>query len=149
MYDTKLTLFLDAQASVFKRVLKELKAGRKETHWMWFVFPQLAGLGSSMMAQRFAIDSLDEAAAYLQHPVLGPRLLECTRLVLNTRGTDITAILGYPDGLKFRSCMTLFAQCAPEELLFRAALGHFFGGREDECTLELLATDARKHSREE
>lgn len=131
--------FVDAQATVYPRVLAELRAGEKQTHWMWFVFPQLAGLGSSPMAQKFAIVSLAEARAYLAHPVLGARLDECTRLVIAAAGRPIEDILGYPDDLKFRSSMTLFEHAAmPEESVFSQALRAFFHGDPDPRTLELL-----------
>ncbi|HBH81499.1 MAG TPA: DUF1810 domain-containing protein, partial [Nitrospira sp.] len=100
--------FLTAQAPTYNTVLAELRAGRKSSHWIWFIFPQIAGLGHSAMAQQFAIGSLDEAKAYLQHPVLGPRLRECAQLVLDVEGRSAEEIFGYPDYLKFRSCMTLF-----------------------------------------
>ena len=135
--------FLDAQAPVYDQVVAELTAGRKRTHWMWFVFPQIHGLGSSAMAQHYAIVSPDEAQAYLAHPVLGPRLRECTALVNASAGKEIVQILGYPDDLKFRSSMTLFAQAeraagndAPT--LFDEALSLFFDGVPDHATLELL-----------
>ena len=136
--ETKLAEFVDAQESVYEQVERELTAGRKRSHWMWFVFPQLAGLGTSQMARKFAIGSLEEAKAYLQHDVLGPRLKECTRLMLAVPHNDVSEILGYPDDLKFRSCMTLFAASEPEEALFQAALDKFFGGERDPRTVELL-----------
>jgi uncharacterized protein (DUF1810 family) len=100
--------FVDAQAPVYRQVVAELSRGRKQTHWMWFIFPQIAGLGFSAMAQRFAIDSRAEAVAYLEHELLGPRLVECTRLVMAASEKPVTDILGSPDDMKFRSCMTLF-----------------------------------------
>jgi uncharacterized protein (DUF1810 family) len=127
--------FLDAQAPEIDRARSELRAGAKQTHWMWFVFPQLAGLGRSAMAQRFAIASLDEAAAYAAHPILGARLRECTALVLAIRDKTAHDIFGSPDDLKFRSCMTLFALAAPGEPSFRHALERFFDGREDPLTV--------------
>jgi len=130
--------FLDAQASVIERVQSELRAGAKRTHWMWFVFPQIAGLGHSAMAERYAIASLDEAKAYAAHPVLGARLRDCTALVLAVEGKAAHAIFGSPDDLKFHSCMTLFARAAPEEPLFAQALERFFSGREDPLTVERL-----------
>jgi uncharacterized protein (DUF1810 family) len=131
--------FVDAQAPVYPRVLAELRAGEKQTHWMWFVFPQIAGLGSSPMAQKFAIGSLAEAQAYLAHPVLGARLDECTRLVIAAAGRPIGDILGYPDDLKFRSSMTLFERAGmPKESVFSHALRAFFHGDPDARTLELL-----------
>jgi len=130
--------FVDAQAAVYERVREELKNGRKQSHWMWFIFPQIAGLGHSAMAQRYAISSLDDAKAYLANPVLGPRLRECTRLVLQVVGKSALQILGSPDDMKFRSCMTLFARAAPEEALFRTALEKYFDGVEDSQTLTRL-----------
>jgi uncharacterized protein (DUF1810 family) len=133
-----LARFVAAQAPVVARVTAELSAGRKQSHWMWFVFPQLAGLGLSATAAKYAITSLDETRAYLAHPVLGPRLMECTRMVLAVEGRDAHAIFGSPDDLKFRSSMTLFAQAAPEEPVFGAALDKYFGGEADARTLQLL-----------
>lgn len=135
--DEDLQRFVDAQARVIDRVRAELKAGIKKSHWMWFVFPQIKGLGHSETARRYAIHSLDEARAYIVHPVLGPRLRECTRLVLATSGKDAAAIFGAPDDLKFRSSMTLFAR-ASSEPLFRQALDRFFGGEDDPETLKRL-----------
>jgi uncharacterized protein (DUF1810 family) len=120
---------------VFDRVRAELGRGRKASHWMWFVFPQIAGLGRSPMAGRYAIASLEEARAYLAHPVLGPRLRECARLVNAVEGREIDEILGYPDDMKFRSCMTLFAHATADDAVFRAALDRYFGGQEDPATL--------------
>lgn len=132
--------FVDAQAPVYGRVRAELAAGRKRTHWMWFVFPQVAGLGRSAMAQRYAIASRDEAVAYLDHLVLGARLRECTALVLSACGPGIDDILGPPDDLKFHSCMTLFEAVAPpHETLFARCLQRFFGGTRDAATLARLA----------
>ena len=130
--------FIDAQAPVIGRVRDELRAGTKRTHWMWFVFPQIAGLGHSAMAERYAIVSLDEAKAYAAHPVLGTRLRDCTALVLAVKDKSAHAIFGSPDDLKFHSCMTLFARAAPEEPLFNQALERFFSGREDPLTVERL-----------
>jgi uncharacterized protein (DUF1810 family) len=130
--------FVDAQDAVYGRVCAELKNGRKQSHWMWFVFPQIAGLGHSAMAQRYAISSLAEAKAYLDHPILGPRLRECVRLVLAVHGRSVHEILGSPDDLKFRSCLTLFAHAAPDEPLFREALQRYFQGREDPLTVQQL-----------
>ena len=114
--------FVDAQQSVYETVLSELRQGKKRSHWMWFIFPQLAGLGHSAMAKKFAISSLDEARAYLEHPILGRRLIECTQLVNEIEGRTIDDIFGYPDNLKFRSCMDLFAQAAPSNPAFQEAL---------------------------
>ena len=136
--DSKLADFAAAQDPVYDAVLRELAAGRKESHWTWFIFPQMAGLGFSAMSERFGIASLDEARSYLKHPVLGARLRECVRLMLAQPSRDVRAILGSPDDLKFRSSMTLFAQADPAEPLFQAALERFFGGEPDALTLELL-----------
>lgn len=133
-----LARFVEAQAGVYETACAELRAGRKQSHWMWFVFPQLAGLGSSATARRFAIRSLEEARAYLAHPVLGPRLRACTALVNAIEGRDIGAIFGYPDDLKFHSSMTLFARAAPGSPEFRAALNRHFAGREDPLTCKIL-----------
>ena len=130
--------FVDAQASVYDDVIDELHEGRKTSHWMWFVFPQLRGLGHSPMAQRFALAGLEEARAYLAHPLLGERLRECTRLVQRGGVGDAHAIFGSPDDLKFRSCMTLFHAVAPGEALFGHALDRFFGGSGDPRTEALV-----------
>lgn len=130
--------FVDAQNPVFDAVRAELRAGHKQTHWIWFIFPQLKGLGYSSMANRYGIASREEAQAYLAHPILGPRLRECTRLVCMVQGRSIGQIFGTPDDLKFRSCMTLFAQAAKEEPLFADALEKYFGGQPDQLTLERL-----------
>jgi uncharacterized protein (DUF1810 family) len=131
--------FLDAQAHTYHTVLAELRAGRKSSHWIWFIFPQIAGLGHSAMAQQFAIGSLDEAKAYLQHPALGPRLRECTQLVLNVEGRSAEEIFGYPDNLKFRSCMTLFLTAATDNTIFKDALLKYFDGQPDQLTINILA----------
>lgn len=127
--------FVAAQAPVYERVRAELRSGRKQSHWMWFIFPQIAGLGHSPMAQRYAISSLAEAEAYLRHPVLGARLRECARLVVAIDGKSAHEILGSPDDMKFHSCMTLFAHAARQEDLFNAALEKYFDGRDDAQTL--------------
>ena len=129
--------FLDAQAPVYSRVLEELRRGRKQSHWIWFIFPQLAGLGHSAMARRFAISSRDEAVAYLGHGVLGSRLKECTALVNAVEGRTILEILGSPDDLKFHSSMTLF-NAVSSDPEFAAALEKFYGGKPDRRTLDLL-----------
>ncbi|MEP6721356.1 MAG: DUF1810 domain-containing protein [Variovorax sp.] len=131
--------FVDAQAPVFEQVLAELRAGRKRSHWMWFVFPQLDGLGHSAMARSYALASLDEARDYLRHPVLGPRLETCSALVFEATGVPIDTLFGTPDDLKFRSSMTLFAQASPDIELFDACLRKYFGGTPDPRTLALLA----------
>lgn len=138
MTSDSLERFLEAQEPVIGRVMTELRAGRKATHWMWFVFPQIRGLGHSTTAQRFALTSLAEAKAYLQHPVLGPRLRECAQLVNAVSGRSIEDIFGYPDYLKFRSCMTLFAHADGDERVFSDALHKYFAGREDEATVTRL-----------
>jgi uncharacterized protein (DUF1810 family) len=130
--------FLDAQDPVYQQVLRELRSGRKTSHWMWFVFPQVAGLGFSPMAQRYAISGREEAAAYAAHPVLGARLRECTALVNAVEGRSAHEIFGSPDDLKFRSSMTLFAECAEDTAVFREALRKYFGGSADPLTLARL-----------
>jgi uncharacterized protein (DUF1810 family) len=130
--------FVDAQNPVFEQVCADLREGSKEGHWMWFVFPQLKGLGQSWMATRYGIASRQEAEAYLQHPILGPRLRECTRLVNLLEGRWIDQIFGYPDNLKFRSCMTLFARVASDNKVFLNALEKYFGGEGDRLTLARL-----------
>jgi uncharacterized protein (DUF1810 family) len=130
--------FIDAQDPVYAEVLRELTAAAKRTHWMWFVFPQLRGLGRSAMALRYGIESIDEARAYLRHAVLGPRLRECTALVLRARNKSAHDIFGSPDDLKLRSCMTLFGEVAGAEPAFRQVLERFFDGQPDARTLALL-----------
>ena len=130
--------FVDAQDPVYARVCAELGAGRKKSHWMWFIFPQIQGLGYSPLAQKFAIASLEEAKAFLDHPVLGARLRECCRLVNQVEGRPIDDIFGYPDDLKFRSSMTLFARAASDNQVFRDALEKYFGGEPDPMTLARL-----------
>ena len=130
--------FVQAQAPVYNRVLSELKAGMKTSHWMWFIFPQIRGLGHSPISIEYAISSRGEAEAYLQHPLLGPRLKECTNLVLEIKGHSVTDIFGTPDDLKFRSSMTLFAQVSPDDNIFHRALQKYFEGVPDRLTLERL-----------
>lgn len=129
--------FLVEQQHVYDDVLDELRRGRKSGHWIWFIFPQIAGLGHSSMSQRFAIGSLNEAREYLAHPVLGDRLRECAGIVLETRGRTAEQIFGPIDAMKLRSCMTLFHRAAPEETVFAQVLDRYYGGVADE------ATDAR------
>ncbi|WP_419730007.1 DUF1810 domain-containing protein [Lichenicola sp.] len=135
--------FIQAQDPVFERVLEELGAGEKRSHWMWFVFPQLAGLGHSPMAQLYALASLEDARAYLAHPVLGARLIRCTELVNAVQGRSINRIMGSPDDMKLRSSMTLFTAAQsgvdPGSSPFQAVLDRYFEGRPDSLTLELLA----------
>lgn len=130
--------FVDAQDRVYPQVCAELVAGAKTSHWMWFVFPQLKGLGRSAIAQHFGIASRAEAQAYWEHPVLGPRLKECTELVLSVKGRTALQIFGSPDDLKFRSSMTLFSQVVPGEPVFTLAIDRYFAGDRDQRTLELL-----------
>lgn len=138
MADFQLDRFIQAQAGAYSAALAELKAGRKRSHWMWFVFPQLAGPGRSETARFYAIGSLEEARAYAAHPVLGVRLRESTAAAIGS-GVAAAALFGYPDDLKFRSCMTLFARAVPNEPLFADALDTLCGGEADPATLELLA----------
>jgi uncharacterized protein (DUF1810 family) len=130
--------FVDAQNPVYEKVRAELREGRKKSHWMWFIFPQIAGLGSSPLARRFAISSLSETAAFLEHPILGPRLAECTRLVNLVEGRPIELIFDYPDHLKFRSSMTLFAHATSDNQLFLDAIRKYFEGEFDPATLKRL-----------
>jgi uncharacterized protein (DUF1810 family) len=138
MDEYNLQRFVDAQRGSYERAEKELRAGRKESHWMWYVFPQIKGLGRSSTAREFAIASLEEARAYLEHPVLGNRLRECARLVTAVEGRSVEEIFGHPDNLKFHSSMTLFAQAARDNQVFLDALKKFFGGEFDRQTIERL-----------
>jgi len=135
--------FVDAQAAVYDTVLAELRAGAKRSHWIWFIFPQLAGLGRSPTAARFAISSLAEAQAYLDHDILGPRLRQCTHLVNSTEGRSVDDIFGWPDDLKVRSSMTLFARATPDNADFLRLLEKFYGGEEDPATVALLSARAQ------
>ena len=135
----RLQRFVDAQHPVYATVLSELRSCRKRSHWMWFIFPQVAGLGRSVTSQTFAVTSLAEAAAYVAHPTLGPRLRECAALVAGIEGRSIDEIFGHPDDLKFHSSMTLFARAAPGEPIFGACLQKYFGGRPDPQTLALVS----------
>jgi uncharacterized protein (DUF1810 family) len=130
--------FVNAQEPEFKKVRSELRDGYKSGHWMWFIFPQIKGLGNSYMANTFAISSREEAKAYLKHPVLGPRLRECTRLVTRIEGRSIDDIFGDTDSMKFRSSMTLFAHATSDNEVFKDALKKYFGGEFDRLTLERL-----------
>ncbi|WP_353741272.1 DUF1810 domain-containing protein [Pseudomonas fluorescens] len=130
--------FLEAQDPVFDRVQNELSNGHKRSHWMWFIFPQFAGLGDSEMSRRFAIRSREEALAYLEHPLLGARLRTCTQEVLNIRERSVAGIFGHPDDLKFHSSMTLFAQVTDADSLFQQALNQYFHGILDDWTLSLM-----------
>jgi uncharacterized protein (DUF1810 family) len=135
--------FVRAQQGVYDGVLDELRAGRKVGHWIWFIFPQIAGLGHSSMSQMYAISSLDEARAYLAHPVLGPRLRECAAIVLATTGRTALEIFGSIDAVKLRSSMTLFNRAAPDEPVFEQVLERFYGGLADQATDERLGLDMR------
>jgi len=132
--------FVSAQETTYDRALAELRAGQKRSHWMWFVFPQIAGLGSSPTAQRYAIRDRAEARAYLDHPLLGPRLVECAEALLAVEGRSAQQILGYPDDLKLRSSMTLFAEAADAgpAAVFRQVLDRYYDGEPDPATLERL-----------
>jgi uncharacterized protein (DUF1810 family) len=130
--------FVDAQAPVYNHVCSELRKGDKRGHWIWFIFPQIQGLAYSATAARFAISSREEAVAYLDHPILGPRLRECTRLVTLVEGRSLDQIFGYPDDLKFRSSMTLFAQVTADNRIFLEALEKYCGGEFDRLTLDRL-----------
>ena len=131
--------FVDAQAGVYEQACAELRAGRKRSHWMWFVFPQIRGLGSSEIAVRYAISGREEARAYLEHAVLGVRLRECAGIVVGVEGRTVEEIFGYPDDLKFHSSMTLFAEVeGPAESVFHEALKKYFGRKADQATLERI-----------
>ncbi|WP_428485525.1 DUF1810 domain-containing protein [Rhodopila sp.] len=130
--------FVDAQNPVYATVLSELSAGQKRTHWMWFIFPQIGGLGSSAMSRRYAISSLQEARVFLDHPILGARLRETTRLVTVVKGRTVQQMLGSPDDMKFHSSMTLFAKASADDEIFRTALRTFFDGKSDAATLARL-----------
>jgi len=130
--------FVQAQNGVYDQALAEIRGGRKKTHWMWFVFPQLAGLGSSPMARKYAIQNLDEAREYLKHPLLGARLRECAEAVVSVSGKSAHEIFGSPDDLKLRSCATLFAQISPEDSLFHRIIRQYYSSEPDEETIRLL-----------
>jgi uncharacterized protein (DUF1810 family) len=136
--------FTIAQGPVIDAVYDELRRGRKSSHWMWFIFPQLSALGVSLTAKRFGLASLAEARAYLAHPILGPRLRECCALLLKVQDRRIGDILGHPDDLKLRSCLTLFQQAAPGEALFAQCLDKYYGGVPDPRTLALCAANGRE-----
>ncbi len=137
MYD--LSRFLEAQKNSYDTALREIKAGRKRTHWMWYIFPQIRGLGYSAMANHYAIRNLDEALEYVQHPVLGLRLIEISEALLALDESDPRRVMGPPDDLKLRSCMTLFQCAAPDQPVFGKVLDKFYGGRPDGRTLEILS----------
>ena len=135
----RLERFIEAQAPIYAQALGELRAGKKQSHWMWFIFPQIAGLGQSPTSRAYAIQSLDEARAYLVHPVLGSRLRECCQMLMNLRDKSAKDIFGSIDAMKLRSCLTLFAEADPEEVLFYNLLEKYFDGDADEATLQILA----------
>lgn len=137
-----LVRFVEAQASTYAQALSEIRSEHKQSHWMWFVFPQFAGLGSSPASVYYAIGSLEEAAAYLQHPILGQRLLECAEAALAVEGRSATEIFGSPDDLKLRSCATLFARVSPPGSVFERILARYYEGKPDPKTLRLLAGEA-------
>jgi len=139
--------FLIAQDSVYEQVLRELADGRKQSHWMWFIFPQLKGLGYSAISHQFGLDSVAAAGRYFHHELLGCRLCECTRFVLNIKNRRAEEIFGFTDGMKFRSCMTLFSLCSPPEILFQRSLDKYFGGVLDTKTVALLAQGSQPPSR--
>jgi uncharacterized protein (DUF1810 family) len=134
----ELRRFVSAQSAIYGKVVEELRSGRKRGHWMWFVFPQLRGLGSSPMAARYGLSSLEEASAYLEHDLLGPRLHECTQLVNQVQGRSITEIIGMPDDLKLRSSMTLFARATDDNQDFVTLLDKYYYGQQDPLTLARL-----------
>lgn len=139
MIDTfNLQRYIEAQEGSYASVLQELRAGQKCSHWMWYIFPQIKGLGGSSTSRKYAISSQGEATAYLEHPILGSRLRECTQLVMDVEGRTAEQIFSYPDNLKFRSCMTLFEGSATDPTIFRAALLKYFGGKSDQLTLDIL-----------
>ncbi|MDP6543794.1 MAG: DUF1810 domain-containing protein [Phycisphaerae bacterium] len=133
--------FLNAQERIFESVVRELSSGQKRTHWMWYIFPQIAGLGHSMTARKYAISSPEEARAYLDHETLGPRLRQCVQLVNDVNGRSAEQIFHYPDYLKFRSSMTLFAHCSTDDAVFRRAIEKYFDGKPDTLTLNILGID--------
>jgi len=133
-----LNRFLDAQEDSYEQALSELQHGQKDSHWMWYIFPQFDGLGMSSMSRKYSIKSLNEAKAYLAHPVLGARLVECAETVLKTQGKSVSEIFGYPDDLKFHSSVTLFAQVSPEDSVFHRVLMQCFEGKRDSRTLQII-----------
>ncbi len=137
-----LNRFVEAQERRYQNVVHELQRGRKTGHWIWYIFPQVEGLGFSATSRRYSISSMEEARAYLDHPVLGPRLLECAQLVMDVEGRSAEQIFGHPDCLKFRSCMTLFAHADPDARIFRDALEKYYDGAADPLTIERLESDA-------
>lgn len=131
--------FVQAQEGDYKQALAEIRAGRKRSHWMWYVFPQFAGLGSSPTSVRYAIKSREEAAAYVAHPILGPRLVECAQALLEIKDRSAFEVFGSPDDVKLRSSATLFASVSPDESVFHRIIEKYFGGRPDQRTIELMS----------
>ena len=136
--DNNLLRFLEAQQNIYPQIVKELQSGKKTTHWMWFIFPQIEGLGSSSTAKYYSIKTIGEATEYLIHPILGKRLLECTNIIAETQNKTADEIFGHTDTIKLRSCMTLFNFIASEQKVFAAVLKKYFNGEEDEQTLSIL-----------
>lgn len=130
--------YIDAQEAIYPDVIRELKQGRKKSHWMWYIFPQIIGLGQSRLSQIYAICSLEEATAFINHPVLGVRLHECTEIVVGTEGRTVEQIFAYPDYLKFHSSMTLFSQVKNHQPVFDSALTRYFENKKDQLTLDIL-----------
>ncbi len=138
-----LNRFVQAQEQIYSRALTEIKRGRKRSHWMWFIFPQIDGLGYSSTAKFYAIKSKDEAKAYLDHPLLGKRLIECSEALLKSQGISASEIFGYPDDLKLRSCMTLFGSVSESNSVFSQVLARYYEGQSDQQTLELLQRESQ------
>ena len=138
MTDTNLSRFLSAQQSIYPQAVKELQSGKKTSHWMWFIFPQIEGLGHSSTAKFYSIKSIGEAKEYIAHPMLGRRLMECAHILLDVNGKTADEIFGYPDNLKLRSCMTLFNYVAPDQKVFAAVLEKYFKGEPDQQTISIL-----------
>lgn len=137
-HDFELIRFIEAQEIIYNKVIIELRNGHKESHWMWFIFPQIEGLGTSLTAIRYSIKNIEEAKAYLNHPVLGPRLLECTAILLDIQGKSADEIFGFPDYLKLQSCMTLFSIVSPPESVFAQVLEKYFKNKKDDRTIDIL-----------
>jgi uncharacterized protein (DUF1810 family) len=138
-----LNRFVQAQQGVYERALSEVKSGRKRSHWVWYIFPQFDGLGFSAMSKRYAIKSIAEAKAYLNHPILGSRLIECVEAALSVEGRSVYESFGSPDDMKLKSCATLFAYVSPEGSVFEQLLDKFFNGDRDQTTLNLLANSSQ------
>jgi uncharacterized protein (DUF1810 family) len=141
----ELSRFVDAQAGDYDQALAEIKAGRKRSHWIWYIFPQIEGLGFSPMSRRYSIKSLSEARAYLEHPLLGPRLVACAESAMAVEGRSAYAIFGSPDDMKLRSCATLFATVSPPDSVFARLLDRYFDGERDGKTLHILDSQGQSH----